>query len=151
MQEIDQNSSEDIQMPEQPVEETSPQLCFFTAAIRVMYARDKALKERTVNVFIELNEPKITRDVLAHAQQNAMTRIMNEQRIVQEDFRDICFLGVTFLGQMTREEFHGKPDNTHVVSTGPEPTPIKEHASRDNSEAPVKLNRRERRMQRAKQ
>lgn len=104
--------------PKPPAPEQSS---FFMAAMIVYYEREGSLKTRHMNMLLQLPAgAQLNKTVLASLNQKAVARITAENAVALDEVRDLVFLGISFLGIMTEEEFHG-PEETAVDPMTVEP------------------------------
>lgn len=88
---------------------------FFMVALLATYKRSDVIKQRHMNVMLELDDPNITKRQLTQVHQSTMTRLKAENDVTPDQVVDIVFLSINLLGQMTRAEFYdtgGKLDDT---------------------------------------
>lgn len=90
-----------------PVAPAATTACFFMAAVLAIYEKEGAQKQRHLNVLIETDMVDITKEALGGIQRGAMQRMAAENAVTPEQIKDIVILGITFLGRMDPEVFHG--------------------------------------------
>mgnify|MGYP000253437875 CR=1 FL=1 len=113
MTKIDMDTEDDFGQQDAPEVEVRFQPHFyFLAAVRVAYLREERLKERSVNILLDLQVPYVSQQTLADINRAAATRIIDEMAIQLNDIQDIVIQSVSSLGAMTPEEFRGTADNT---------------------------------------
>lgn len=81
---------------------------YFMAAVRVIYMRDEALKERDLNVLLEMPSMDILKKDLATIQQAAMERLKMENDVTPDMVKDAVILNVMPLAHATPAVFHGE-------------------------------------------
>ena len=79
---------------------------FFTIAGLITYERDEKIKQRHLNVLLEQDSPNMTQATLKNVYKAALDRVQKENQVSPDMVKDFVILGVSLLGQMTREEFH---------------------------------------------
>lgn len=84
-----------------------PQSCFFIVAALAIYEKDGAPKQRTLNVLAETQHINITKKGLADIQQTVMQRLSAENAVQPDQIKDIVIMGISLLGVMSSEVFHG--------------------------------------------
>lgn len=96
-------------IPEQPH-------LYIIAAVKVIYIRNGSVKERTVNVLLDLLVPFITRQTLNDVNKAAAGRVMEEGNIKDEDIRGVVILNISSLGEMTPEQFRSPTQNNIAIN-----------------------------------
>lgn len=81
--------------------------CFFMAAALCIYDKGEGVRQRHINVLFQNDEPNVTKEGLNTMHKTAMQRLNQENGVMPEHIADIVFLGISFLGAMPVEEFHG--------------------------------------------
>lgn len=103
-----ESNAEFIEVNPEPemVEESPDQTWFYYIAnIKIYYLRDKRLKERNVNILITLAHPRVNYQAIRSAQQSAMGRIRQENKVEVKDMKDAVIESVSFLGEMTTAQW----------------------------------------------
>ena len=101
---------------------------YFIAKITVAYKRDNQMRSRSVNVVVRSDTGQINRHLLNSIQNNAMARVVTENKVREEHLRDVLVDNISILGQFTEAEFMAEGGQT--ISMGPEDN------SSQNSDAP---------------
>lgn len=126
MQPKDVNTEDDFGQEEPAVETAEPSVeqsvhFYFIAAVRVAYVREDRLKERSVNILLDLMVPYVSQQTLADINRASANRIIEEMGIQINDIQDIVIQGISSLGAMTPEEFRGPTENvTESIPLEPE-------------------------------
>ena len=107
-------------------EQTDPLFFFFMVSATVLYKRENSLKQRQINIRLELDNPNITLAVLAQINRAIIGRIMQEFNIPVEDVKDIIINNISILGAMTKEQFYAEPEKG-IVDGGTPPEPLESH------------------------
>lgn len=111
---MEMDSQDDMGQQDQeilePVMETPPHF-FFIAAVRVAYQRDGKLKERSVNILLDLIVPHITQQTLTDINRAAANRIVEDMKVEFDSIQDIVIQGISSLGMMTPDEFRAPTEN----------------------------------------
>lgn len=89
-----------------PQNEVEPNKFFFMGAVKVIYLREDKVKEKTVNVLIELADSNIIKSTLNDLNQAAANRVINEGQLPSDAVKDIVTLGIWPLACCTRQHFH---------------------------------------------
>lgn len=108
---LDTDSNEEISLPqvvEEPEQEipAEPVKFFFMAAVRVIYIREEKVKEKSVNILLELSDPNIVKATLNDLNQAAANRVVNEGQLPPDSVREIIVMGIWPLASCTRTHFH---------------------------------------------
>lgn len=88
-----------------------PNISYFMVAILAIYERGEIVKQRHLNVMIELPSPQITKANLSDIQRSAIARLHAENNVEVSAVRDIVILNISMLGVMPAEAFHGQQDD----------------------------------------
>lgn len=96
-------------IPEQPH-------LYIIAAVKVIYVRNGAVKERTVNVLLDLLVPYITQQTLNDMNKAAAGRVMEEGNVKAEDIRGAVIMNISSLGEMTPEQFRNPTQNNIAIN-----------------------------------
>lgn len=97
---------------------------YWMAAVQVTYMRvevegeDPKLKSRTINVVFTNTKKQVSYSVLNQARKGVMLRFNNEFHISPEQMLDVVFLGFSYLGVMSEEEFNDMPPPPEGVPEG---------------------------------
>lgn len=113
---IEESLAETVTEPEEVIPER-PHL-YIIAAVKVIYVRDGAVKERTVNVLLDLLVPFITRQTLNDVNKAAAGRVMEEGNVKDEDIRGAVIMNISSLGEMTPEQFRNPTQNNIAINKG---------------------------------
>lgn len=110
----------ELDLPVQDVveENAEPFFSYFVATAQVLYERNNQLKQRMINVILELAEPQITRAVIQESQRAAMGRLQTELNVNPESVKDIVWFSFSFLGQMTQSTFNAQPQSPIMTTQG---------------------------------
>lgn len=114
-QDIDQEKEAPAPEPEQA---EMPHF-YFIAAVKVVYIREGKLKERTVNVLMDLIVPYINQNTMNDINRAACGRVMGENKVNGEDIREAVIMSISLLGQMTPTEFRQTPIESLVTDDIP--------------------------------
>ena len=131
---IEMNSNDDIPEPEvetqepEASEQVAQRFVYFISKITVAYKRDNQMRSRSVNVVVRSDTGQINRHLLNSIQNNAMARVVTENKVREENLRDVLVDNISILGQFTEDEFMAEGGQT--ISMGPEDN------SSQNSDAP---------------
>ena len=79
---------------------------FYIASVEANFERDGAIRRRTMNIVLELQERKITAAALNNAQLAITQRLFEEMGVDRESTKDLVFLNISYLGHMPRRAFH---------------------------------------------
>lgn len=79
---------------------------YYLAAVKILYVRDERVKERTVNVVINLNAPAITQTVITNINNSAAQRVARENEVDENDIHDAIIMSVSFIGAMPPTMFN---------------------------------------------
>lgn len=90
--------------------EEQPQF-YFSATVKVLFVRDDRGRERTVNVNAALPAPYITRSIMNDISRAACRRVIEENKIEQDDLRETVIMNISLLGHMLPSMFHDDEDN----------------------------------------
>lgn len=91
---------------------------FFLATLLIIYTKDDAQRQRTVNVLAEYPEPSLNKEALAGIQTAGISRIYTENNVLQENVQDVVILNLVCLGQMSEEDFYGPREQLDQAPTG---------------------------------
>lgn len=80
---------------------------YFMAATKVFYMREDVLKERDLNVLLEMPSMEILKKDLATIQQASMERIKMENEVTPDMVKDVVILNLMPLAATTPAIFHG--------------------------------------------
>jgi hypothetical protein len=80
---------------------------YFMAAVLAVYERDETTKQRHINVLLEADTLNLTKAHLAQVQKSSMARLHAENNVEPSNVKDVIILNISFLGQMTEQQFHG--------------------------------------------
>lgn len=134
---IEADSQMDIPEPEVPAADPDavqqvPMFLYYLTKITVSYKRDNAMRSRSVNVLVRSDTLGINRSLLNNIQNNAVGRVLTENKVKPDMIRDVIVDAIMVLGQFTEEEFLA--ENSKVTNMGPEETPDqpREEEVRDN-------------------
>lgn len=134
---IEADSQMDIPEPEAPEQDPNaapqvPMFLYYLTKITVSYKRDNAMRSRSVNVLVRSDTLGINRSLLNNIQNNAVGRVLTENKVKPDMIRDVIVDAIMVLGQFTEEEFLA--ENSKVTNMGPEETPDqpREEEVRDN-------------------
>lgn len=111
---IEESLAETVTEPEEETPE-QPHL-FIIATVKVIYVRNGAVKERTVNVLLDLLVPYITQQTLNDMNKAAAGRVMEEGNIKAEDIRGAVIMNISSLGEMTPEQFRSPTQNNIAIN-----------------------------------
>jgi len=78
---------------------------------------EPALKAKRMNVVFTNNKKVISYSVLNQARKGCLIRLNNEFHIAPEHLLDIVFLGTSYLGLMSEEEFNDVKDEPEAQKT----------------------------------
>lgn len=92
-----------------------PAHLYFIAAVKIVYTRNGANKERTVNVLLDLLVPYITQQTLHDLNKAAAGRVMEEGNIKAEDILGAVVMNISPLGEMTPTQFRNPTQNNIAV------------------------------------
>lgn len=84
---------------------------YFSAVVKVLYVRDGAPKERTVNVLVSLANPYITQKVNANISRAALNQVMQANNVTVDDLRETLLLNISLLGHMPPSIFNDMPED----------------------------------------
>lgn len=113
-------------VPEVKMEQQEPLFFFYMVSATVLYKRENSLKQRQINIRLELDNPNITFAVLTQTNRAIVGRIMQEFNIPIDDIKDIIINSISMLGAMTKEQFYAEPERG-VVDGGVPPEPSDAH------------------------
>ena len=108
------------------IKEEEPLFFFYMVSATVLYKRENSLKQRQINIRLELDNPNITFAVLTQTNRAIVGRIMQEFNIPIDDIKDIIINSISMLGAMTKEQFYAEPERG-VVDGGVPPEPSEAH------------------------
>ena len=111
---IEESLAETVTEPEEVTPER-PHL-YIIAAVKVIYVRNGAVKERTVNVLLDLLVPYITQQTLNDMNKAAAGRVMEEGNVKAEDIRGAVVMNISSLGEMTPEQFRNPTQNNIAIN-----------------------------------
>lgn len=92
--------------PPAPRMRKSPKMYFFMAVVTMYYMRDDALKERPINILLELPDEIINQEVLQQIQTAALQRLNQENNVDPSSVRDAVIVNIVRLAHCRPEEFH---------------------------------------------
>ena len=107
--------AEDV--PSEDVQQVAVYL-YYLAKITVSYKRNDAMRSRSVNVLVRSDTLGVNRALLNNIQNNAVGRVMMENKVKQDMIRDVIVDALMVLGQFTEEEFLA--ENSKITNMGPE-------------------------------
>lgn len=82
---------------------------YFLLAALVVYQRDKLERQKPLNVLITSDTATVNRSQLGRAQQQAQVRFFTEFDTERKSqVTDVFVQSVSYLGEMTEQEFHGE-------------------------------------------
>lgn len=81
---------------------------YYIACLTALYVRDGKLKQRLLNIRLDLNAPQVNLQALNQCNMAAIGRVMQELNLKQEDIKDIVLNSISFLGAMTPETFEAQ-------------------------------------------
>lgn len=82
---------------------------YFLLAALVVYQRDKLERQKPLNVLIPSDTATVNRSQLGRAQQQAQVRFFTEfDRERKSEVVDVFVQSVSYLGEMTEQEFHAE-------------------------------------------
>ena len=82
---------------------------YFLLAALVVYQRDKLERQKPLNVLITSDTQTVNRSQLGRAQQQAYVRFFTEfDREQKSEVVDVFVQSVSYLGEMTEQEFHAE-------------------------------------------
>ncbi len=87
----------------------NPQHYFMVTAL-LTYTREDAQKQRHMNSLLQLPAKKITSTALNNVNRALLQRLWDESQVPVENVLDVAMLGISYLGHMTEQEFHGKEE-----------------------------------------
>lgn len=96
----------------------TPKMYFFMAVITLFYMRDEKLKERPVNILLELPDDNITQDTLQSVQKAALQRLHQENNVEAADVKDAVITNIVRLAHCRPSEFHPQMEDSQ---SGPKP------------------------------
>lgn len=87
---------------------------YYMAAVLLTYARplddttpnNMALKQRHMNVVLELPRKAITSATINNARMAVLQRLMDENQVTADQVRDVVFLGFSYLGNLRPGDFY---------------------------------------------
>lgn len=96
----------------------------FLGVVNVIYMREDAPKQRTVNVLVNVDNPNLSKQTLQGINEAAVRRVAIENGVTAEDIRDVVILNIVLLGCMPDDVFHQMPPVESAISTeaGTEPS-----------------------------
>lgn len=71
-------------------------------------------KQKHMNAVLGMEDKKITSMVVNNAKQNILQRMIIEGDVQPDAIKDIVFLGWSYLGFMTDQEFHDIPEEKPI-------------------------------------
>lgn len=80
---------------------------FYMAAALAIYERDGTQKQRHLNVLIQTDNLNLTKADLGTMNRTVLQRLQTENNVSPDMVRDVVFLGISLLGAMPPETFHG--------------------------------------------
>lgn len=92
---------------------SSPQH-FYMAVVMLTYVRplddtssaDMTLKQRHMNLVLELPRKAITYSTINNARMAALQRLADENQVTSDQVRDVVFLGFSYLGNIRPGDFY---------------------------------------------
>ena len=82
---------------------------YFLLATLVVYQKDKLERNKPLNILVTSDEQFVTRSQLGRAQQQAQVRFFTEFDTERKSqVTDVFVQSVSYLGEMTEQEFHGE-------------------------------------------
>lgn len=108
-----EGSAETITEPEE--QEQEPLHFYMIAAVKVLFVRGGANKERTVNVLMDLMVPYVSQQTLNDINKAAAGRVMKENNVKAEDIRGAIIMNISPLGEMTPSTFRSTTQNNISV------------------------------------
>ena len=122
---IEENTNSDIPDVEEVVPDQDPDVVqqvpvylYYLTKITVAYKRDNAMRSRSVNVLVRSDTLGINRSLLNNIQNNAVGRVLSENKVKANDIRDVIVDAIMVLGQFTEEEFLA--ENSKITNMGPD-------------------------------
>ena len=81
----------------------------YMATTMVIYKRgdDETMKSRHMNMVITSNTKSITHPLMNQGRLSILERMKNELNVDPENINDFIFIGFSYLGLMTEEDFQG--------------------------------------------
>lgn len=89
---------------------TNPQHYYIATAL-LTYTRpqgeeDQIMKQRHMNVVLELPRKVITASTLDNARVAVLQRLMDENQVPSDQVHDVVFLGFSYLGNIRPDDFY---------------------------------------------
>lgn len=88
--------------------ELEEKLCQFMAVVLAFYDKGDGIKQRHMNIHMEVDSPNITQEALATIQRAAVARLQVENDVELAQIKDCVILNIVLLGLMTPTQFHGQ-------------------------------------------
>lgn len=82
-----------------------PRNHYFLYAVELQFLRDGQPRRRTINIVSESNTVYVSQRAMREAQIAASQRLEHETGVTEDAIKDIVFLGISYMGHMTSEEF----------------------------------------------
>ena len=90
--------------------DTKTRFYHYMATCQVIYMKNETQKQRTINILLLVEVPVITAKDLRNVNTNAIGRISQENDILPNEVKDVVFLGLSFLGFMSEDEFQSSEE-----------------------------------------
>lgn len=84
---------------------------FYMAAVLLTYTRPQledgqVMKQRHMNIVLELPRKAITASALNNARMAVLQRLMEESQVSADQVHDVVFLGFSYLGNLRPSDFY---------------------------------------------
>jgi len=88
-----------------PVPTEGAKKVYHLATLKMVYLKDEAVRERTINILMETPTLDIGKRHLSQMQKAGMQRIKAENDVDPDMVKDAVILNISTMGYMTPEEF----------------------------------------------